>query len=571
MIYLPKSNNLHIPFRRYPGQVPFFPGTGESMANTSRFNRSASMLLAGVLLSTVGVAQTDTESTAISHGQVVTPAATLHYTAKAELLPVRDNDTGALMGQVFVVAYTLDRPAGQPKRPITFIWGGGPGSNSSETHLLGFGPKGLRTPATFPEWTRTPPAEIIDRPDTWLSSSDLVFVDPIGTGYSRITDERFRAALYSRRGDVETVAEIIRIYCTREGATDAPLFLVGESYGAERAMGVAEALEKRRRHVAGVVLISGNYDTGQSVPPAVSEALYVPTFAAAAYWHKKLSPQLQALSQEEVIRRATDWAKSSYAPALERPGPDSRNRKILEELEVWTGIEAKHIDPKTLQLDEATFADQLLPGKALGRYDLRMAGAARAADNPIWVPTTDPSIEPMLGLMQGGSPALQRYLRSDLKFKSDLLYAGPFGEAFHPTPLRAVAPQIWGPFDDWMTMKWDFQETHKTEQAAALSGPAAAEPPPEMFKQPPPLRRAMDLDPNLKLMSVMGLYDAVVGTCAEREEAISRSEADIRQRTRTRCYAAGHAVYTDNETRAEFQRDFAQFVRDASRTMTLSR
>jgi carboxypeptidase C (cathepsin A) len=535
------------------------------MAKTSRFKRAACALLAGNLLSAVGLAQTDSEAV-LTQGQVVTPAATLHYTAKSQLLPVRDNDTGALMGQVFVVAYTLDRVVGQPKRPITFIWGGGPGANSSEMHLLGFGPKGLRTPATFPEWTQTQPTELVDRPDTWLTSSDLVFIDPIGTGYSRITDERFRPALYSRRGDVETVAEVIRIYCTREGALAAPLFLAGESYGAERAMGVAEALERRRRHVAGVVLISGAYDTGQIVPPAISAALYVPTFAATAYWHRKLSSQLQTLSQEEVIRRATDWAKSTYAAALERPGPESRNRQILEELQTWTGIEAKYIDPKSLQLDEATFAEHLLSGKALGRYDLRMVGPARAADNPIWVPTTDPSIVPMLGLMQGGSPALQHYLRNDLKFKSDLLYAGPFGEAFHPSPLRAVAPQIWGPFDDWMTMKWDFQEAPKTDQAAPTSGAAVAGgPPPDVFKQPPPLRRAMDLNPNLQLMSVMGLYDAVLGTCAEREEAINRSEPDIRNRTRSRCYAAGHAVYTDNETRAEFQRDFAQFVRDASR------
>ncbi len=548
------------------------------MDKTSRLIRTALLLLAGSLTSFAGLAQTDSEPAAITKGQVVTPTGTLHYTAKAQLLPVRDNDTGALMAQIFVMSYTLDRPAAQPKRPVTFIWGGGPGANSSEMHLIGFGPKGLRTPATFPEWAQSPPGEIIDRADTWLAASDLVFIDPIGTGYSRMTDERFRGALYSRRGDVETVAEIIRIYCTREGVTDAPLFIVGESYGAERAMGVAEALEIRRRHLAGVVLISGAYDAGQMVPPALTAALEVPTYAATAYWHKKLSPQLQALPQDEVIRRATEWAKGSYAPALERPGPDSRNKQILQELEGWTGIEAKFVDPKSLQLNEGVYADHLLPGKALGRYDLRVTGPARAPDNPIWVPTTDPSIMPMLGLMQGGSAALQRYLREDLKFKSDLLYAGPFGEAFHPAPLRAVAPQIWGPYEDWMTMKWDFQEKHKADQpappgagAASTSGAASAaaapaDSPPEMFKEPPPLRRAMDLNPNLKLMSVMGLYDAVVGTCAEREEAISRTEPELRKRIRSRCYAAGHAVYTDNATRSEFQRDFAQFVQDASRS-----
>jgi carboxypeptidase C (cathepsin A) len=543
------------------------PGADGQMAKAASKRPLARLAVAGlVVFSTASSAQVVPELSAITKAQVVTPAETLHYTTKAELLPVRDNETGALMGQVFVVAYTLDRPGGQPRRPITFIWNGGPGANSSETHLIGFGPKGLRTAATFPEWIQRPPTEITDRPETWLASSDLVFVDPIGTGYSRMSDERFRPVLYSRRGDVETVAEVIRLYCTREGALEAPLFLVGESYGAERAMGVAEALERRRRHVAGVVLISGEYDTGQSLPRSLSEALHIPSFAAAAYWHKRLSPELQALSQAAVIRRATEWAKNNYAPALSRPSlPSDQAQQILRQLEAFTAIDAKHVDPKSLLLDEPTFADHLLPGKALGRYDLRMVGPARAADNPIWVPTTDPSIVPLLDLMQGGSPVMLHYLRDVLQFKSDLLYAGPFGEAFHPSPLTAVAPQIWGPFDDWMSIKWDFQNAAPTKKQGKHSpGTAAPAPQPAMFKQPPPLRRAMELNPNLLVMSVMGLYDAELGTCAEREEAISRSEPDIQKRVRSRCYAAGHAVYTDAATRVEFQHDFARFVQDAS-------
>jgi carboxypeptidase C (cathepsin A) len=523
-----------------------------------------------VSAASVAIAEPALESGAITKGELALPTGALPYTAKAELLPLRDNLTGALMGQLFVVAYTLDRPAGQSKRPITFIWNGGPGSSSSETHLIGFGPKGLRTPATFPEWKRTPPTEIVNRPETWLKFSDLVFVDPIGTGYSRITDERYRGVLYSRVGDVESVAEIIRVYCTREGILDSPLFIVGESYGAVRAMGVAEALEKRRRHLNGVVLISGEYDTGQSLAPSISKALLVPTFAAAAYWHKRLSPDLQALPQDEVIRRAEDWARKEYAPALEHPGTltGARRLQILDRLKSFTGIESSHIDQKTLVLSEAAFAENLFPGKALGRYDLRMIGPARSPDNPIWVPTTDPSIVPLLDLMQGNSVALVHYLRDVLQFRSDLLYAGPFGEAFHPAPLKAIAPQIWGPFDDWMTFNWDFQSPQAQRAAKPSSAPANSErhEPAPAIKPPPPLRRAMDLNPNLLVMSVMGLYDADLATCAEREEAINRSDTQIRARVRSRCYGAGHAVYTDVATRAQFERDFMQFVQEASTT-----
>ena len=540
--------------------------------------RTALTLVAGLMAASIlspvhGQTPTAPEAMVTTHGQVVVGAETLHYTTQSGFLPLYDNDTGVLMGRMFVVAYTLDRSAGGAARPLTFIWNGGPGSSSSQTHLIGFGPKGFRTPATYPEWRGAPPAEIVDRPETWLLSSDLVFVDPIGTGYSRLTSEQYRDVLYTTHGDVEAVAEAIRVYRTRNGAWDSPLFLVGESYGTTRAMGVAEALERRRTHVAGVVLISGDYNVGQDVPQALETALEVPAYTAAAYYHKRLSAELQGMPREQLLKRAADWARKDYAAALEHPGAltAAQRTALLENLKSFTAIEPRLVDAKSLSLGDGVFTDNLLPDKALGRYDTRMVGPKRAADNPIWVPTTDPSIVPMLDIMQGTSPPLVRYLRDTLQFKDDLLYAGPFGEAFHPAPLIAVAPQIFGPYSDWMTMKWN-RATPGTAAAAAakpgrgmskarIPGPDAGGPP---FKKPPPLRYAMDLNPHLLVMNVTGLYDSYVGSCAEREEAVARSEAAIRARVRNACYDAGHEVYTDIAVRKAFQRDFAQFVRDAS-------
>jgi hypothetical protein len=217
------------------------------------------------------------------------------------------------------------------------------------------------------------------------------------------------------------------------------------------------------------------------------------------------------------------------------------------------------------------FTDNLLPDKALGRYDTRMVGPRRGADNPIWVPTTDPSIMPMLDIMQGTSAPMIRYLRDTLQFRDDLLYAGPFGEAFHPAPLQAVAPQIWGPYTDWMTMKWNRAaaptppnqaKPARGMSKARVTGPDSTGGPP--FTRPPPLRRAMDLNPRLLVMNVTGMYDSYVGSCAERDEAVARSEPGIRARVRNACYDAGHEVYTDVAVRKSFQRDFAQFVHDAS-------
>jgi carboxypeptidase C (cathepsin A) len=502
-------------------------------------------------------AQTPTapEPVAVTHGQVDVGTQSLHYTAQAQLLPLFDNDTTTLMGRLFVVSYMLDRPAGQPTRPVTFIWNGGPGSSSSELHVLGMGPKTFRTPGTFPEWARSLPAQMADNKETWLLSSDLVFVDPIGTGYSRATSDAYRDILYTTHGDIEAVAEAIRIYIDRNEIWDAPIFLAGESYGTERAMGVAEALERRRTHVAGVLLMSGDFDVGQRVPSTLEAALAVPTFAATAYYHKRVSAELQAKPRAEVLKRALEWARKDYAHALEHPNALTPAEKaaILKALKDFTGVESSAVDESSLILTHNAFADDLIPEHALGHYDMRMVGSKRAADNPIWIPTTDASIEPILDFMQGRAPALIHYLRETLQFKDDLLYAGPFGEAFHPLPLKAVAPQIGGPFDDWMTIKFNHGATPDAD--------TTNKPP---FETPPPLRRAMELDSRLLVMNVSGLYDAAVGSCAVKDEEVARVDASIRSRVRNFCYDAGHMVYSDLDVRKALQHDFGQFVHDAS-------
>jgi carboxypeptidase C (cathepsin A) len=166
---------------------------------------------------------------------------TLRYTATAGFLPIRVNETGEPHGQVFYVAYTAPAPQGAP-RPLTFLWNGGPGANATLLHLVGFGPKRLadsRGPAPCVD------CAIEDNDTTWLEQSDLVFVDPVGTGFSRPTRAEYGAEFYNTLGDIASIAEFVRVYLTRFDAWDAPLFIAGESYGAWRASGVAEALAHR--------------------------------------------------------------------------------------------------------------------------------------------------------------------------------------------------------------------------------------------------------------------------------------------------------------------------------------
>lgn len=476
------------------------------------------------------------------------------YTAYAGLLPLYENDTGKLMARLFVMAYVADRKRGESPRPLTFIWNGGPGASSSQLQLAGFGPQGLETPATYPEWFEDPPDTIADRADTWLAVSDLVFVDPVGTGYSRATGAEYRDLLYSRRGDIEAVAEAIRLYRTRFDAWDQPLFIAGESYGTTRAMGVAEALERRRAGLAGVILISGYYDAGQALPSALATALDVPMYTAAAHYHERLPHDLQALPQERAVAAAEAWARDGYAPALEARDSLSPERRaaIIDGLERYTAIPARHVDAETMALATGTFADRLLEadGLELGRYDYRMA-RPRREEGHAWVPTRDPSLLPMIDLMQGTFPPAIRYLRHTLAYRSDLLYQGPFGEAFHPRPLTDVtngaAGDLAGIFSDWMTIKWKRDEPG--------SGDDAAQP-----AKRPPLVRAMELNPRFLVWNVKGLYD---GSCIALDEAVARTAEHLRRRIRNSCYSAGHMVYSDAAVRQEMKRDFAEFVHDA--------
>jgi carboxypeptidase C (cathepsin A) len=185
---------------------------------------------------------------------------TVAYTARAGLLPIRLNDTGEPRGYIFFVAYTLDRAPREAPRPLTFAWNGGPGSNSLLLHLSALGPRRLTG-----DGERGDHAGLIaleDNEATWLDATDLVFVDPIGTGFSRPSRPEYADDFYGVLGDIATTVEFIRTYRTRFDAWDAPVYLAGESYGVWRAAGAAESMERAGQRVAGLVLISGGIPLG---------------------------------------------------------------------------------------------------------------------------------------------------------------------------------------------------------------------------------------------------------------------------------------------------------------------
>src|SRR5262245_18310263 len=363
--------------------------------------------------------------------QVTVGGHVLRYTARAGRLPILDNETGDVHGRIFFTAYTPDSALNRSPRPLTFLWNGGPGSSSSLVHLLGFGPRRLQPDGTG-----------VDNPGTWLDQTDLVFVDPVGTGYSRPAKAEYGPEFYQTRGDAESVAEFIRVYRNRFEAWDAPIFLAGESFGVTRAAGVADVLQRRRITVAGVILIGLALPLGQ-LANELRTALMLPTYAAAAFANKKLAPELQR-DMQATLRQAEIWARNEYATALAWRDSlsDSERQAALAQLARFTGLDASRFDAKTLSIGMEQFSQQLLADRnqVVGRYDSRLVGP-RDPNEQQYDPTKDPSLRNIIN-----DVGVVRYFRNELQYKSDLLYQGPFGGGYPPaTDFRG----------DWMSVRWN--------------------------------------------------------------------------------------------------------------------
>ena len=473
------------------------------------------------------------ETITTSH-RIVLDGAPLAYTARAGFLPIRENYAGELRARMFFVSYTVRPRPGAPARPLTFLWNGGPGSNAALVHLLGFGPKRLNTGDTLPTSTFDTQRKWSDNQETWLGVSDLVFIDPIGTGYSRPARVEYGADFYQTVGDIESVAEFIRVYITRYDGWDSPIVLAGESYGVTRAAGVAEALERREMRVSGVILICGGVPFGQPRPPqTLSTALAVPGMTAAAFYHRRLARELQA-NLDATLRKAEGWAENVYAPALARRDAltPAERETILSQLSSFVGIPVGALDSANLAVDRQRYSTQLLDAEGLqfGNYDTRMTRPRDPPGTP-YDPEQDPSLKYVLNPV-----GVLRYLRNELKVDQDLRYQGPFGGGYPPPA---------GPRGDWMSVRWNFGQA---------PGQGGGSPP------SPLLKRAMEINPALTVFVAQGLYDS--GGCLPSLRAVRLLEPPLAGRVTAACYLGGHSFYTDKEPRAKLRQDFTRFVQD---------
>src|SRR5271163_3119480 len=282
----------------------------------------------------------------------------IKYTATAGTILLKTED-GTPKASIFYVAYTKDDVSDVSQRPIAFTFNGGPGSASVWLHLGAFGPR--RVQMGDAGTLLPPPYKLVDNESSLLDVSDLVFIDPVSTGYSRAVPGEPAKQFHGVEEDVESVGEFIRLYATRNKRWSSPKFLAGESYGTTRAAGLSSYMQQRfGMYFNGIILIStilnfetAEFDIGNDLPCI----LYLPTYSAIAWYHKKLPPDLQSQEVTKVVDESRRFAAGEYAAALLQGDalPDARRAEIAQKVARLTGLSPAYVERTNLRVEIERF------------------------------------------------------------------------------------------------------------------------------------------------------------------------------------------------------------------------
>lgn len=342
----------------------------------------------------------------------------IKYMATAGTLHLTD-DKGAPKASMFYISYIKETHDKEPPRPLTFCFNGGPGAAAIWLHLGMLGPKRVEFQDN-PQFN-APPYRLIDNPFSFLDMTDLVFIDPVSTGYSKAAPGEDPKQFYGVEEDIKSVAEFIRLFTTRRARWDSPKFLIGESYGTTRAVGLASYLfDEYKFYLNGIVLISSILDF-QTVDfdenNSLSYLLYLPSYTAAAWYHQKLDPELQK-DLQETLKKSEAFALNDYALALLK-GDSLEKQKyddVATQLARFTGFSVQDVKNHNLQINMRRFTSELLKDKraTMGRFDSRFLGYASDGCGETF--NYDPSATAVFGAFTAG---FMDYVRKDLKWEKD--------------------------------------------------------------------------------------------------------------------------------------------------------
>jgi carboxypeptidase C (cathepsin A) len=461
-------------------------------------------------------AETD-EEPVVSHHHIRLGGKELKYTATAGLMPIRDAK-GETEARIFFMAYTRDEAGPAASRPLLFSFNGGPGSSSVWLHLGALGPRRVAAPddPTIP----APPFKLVDNDATWLDRADLVFIDPVGTGYSRAAKPELNAKFHSMRGDIDSVGEFIRMYLTRYDRWSSPLYLIGESYGTTRAAGLAGHLGDSGIALSGIILVSCALDfQGFVFTPGNDLPFlnYLPSYAAAAWYHQKLPAELQRLGLPALLKEVEGWADREYTSILARGDrlSEDERRRAAQQLARYTGLKAHDIEERELRITLDHFDRELLKPerRSIGRFDARYKGIENRSPSGGEQPSFDPSYA---AVHAPYTTTFNHYVRAELEYKSDLTYhilGGGVG-------------------------RWDFQTEMGYPSTAAA------------------LRSAMAENPHMRVLIASGYYDlATPYRAVEQTLAGLGLDRELRKNIAVEYYEAGHMMYLHGPSLHKLKRD----------------
>ena len=444
------------------------------------------------------------------------------YTAETGTQPVWDKE-GDPMATLFYTYYTRNNVKDSANRPLIISFNGGPGSASVWMHIAYTGPKILNIDD---EGYPTQPYGFRSNPNSIIDVADIVFVNPVNTGYSRmVADKEGKMPddklFFGINADIKYLAEWVNTFVSRHNRWESPKYIIGESYGGTRVMGLSNELQNSQwMYLNGVILVSpadyNLYSTGQPIYSAIN----LPYFTAAAWYHNALSPELQDIDLLEILPEAEEYAINTLMPALAKGGfiSDEERNKVAEKMSYYSGLSKKVILQHNLELPTSFFWKELLrdkTGQTIGRLDSRYLGLDKMEAG------TSPDYSPELtSWLHSFTPAINHYIKTELNFSTDIKY-NMFGN---------VNP-------------WDRRNNNTRDG----------------------LREAMATNPYLKVLNQSGYYDGATTYFAAK---YSLSQVDpsgkMKDRFTFKGYRSGHMMYLRNEDLIKANDDLRSFIKESS-------
>jgi carboxypeptidase C (cathepsin A) len=472
------------------------------------------------LIDTVLVADSTTAPVITKH-QVNINGQVISYTTTTGYLPLKDQH-GKIKANIFFIAYTKDG-VNKDTRPITYAFNGGPGSASIWLHMGILGP--YRVVMNDEGYAPNAPFKYEANAYSWLDMTDLLFIDPVSTGYSRPAAGAEAQAFHGYTEDIQSVGDFIRYYTTKFERWGSPKFLAGESYGTTRAAGLSGYLQERHNiFLNGIILISSvlnfqtlDFTTGNEMPYVI----FLPGYTATAWYHKKLPADMQQRSLKDVVQMARDYASNEYLLTLMKGDrlTQQETTATLQKLHSFTGLSEDFIRRSNLRISDSRFFKELLrdSGKTTGRLDSRFTGNDR--DDAGEGIEFDPSMSNIMGMFSG---AMNNYMRKELQYKNDLPYEA----------LTYVGP--------WELSPNKFLDVSET------------------------LRNAISQNPYLKVWVACGYYDlATPFFGAEYVVHHMGLRTEQQKRISMTYYEAGHMMYIHKPSLIQLKKDAETFYQQA--------